>query len=216
MASSASTCVYDIFINHRGPDSKKTLATHMYDRLSKHDLRVFLDQRELQEGDPFPSQIEGAIRTASVHIAIFSPRYAESIWCLKELVLMLESNKTIIPVFYGVQPSELRWTQRETGLYDTVLRMFPWVRTMLCRTRDENGVYARSLSYLQEKKTIDSQTGQKKPRYDSNIIAKWREALSHVANISGFDRETYNGYDYELQLLLLVLALICCIYVIYD
>jgi len=39
-------------------------------------------------------------RTASIHIAIFSPRYAESTWCLNELVLMLESRSTIIPVFY--------------------------------------------------------------------------------------------------------------------
>ena len=54
------------------------------------------------------SQIKRAIATVSVHIAIFSPRFAESKWCLEELVLMLESGTTIIPVYYHVKPSDLR------------------------------------------------------------------------------------------------------------
>jgi len=63
-------------------------------------------------GESLSPQIEGAIRTASVHIAIFSPRYAESRWCLDELVLIRKSGATIILVFYDVKPYELRWTGR--------------------------------------------------------------------------------------------------------
>lgn len=152
-----------------------------------------MDKSELQEGENITPQIESAIRTARVHIAIFSPRYAESTWCLKELELMLESSATIIPVFYGVRPSELRWTQGETGLYARLLRMLPRVLCILSCTREENGAYARSLRTLEQKKTIDPQTGKKKPRYESNTIRKWRETLAQVADISGFDKETYNG-----------------------
>eukprot|EP00253_Pinus_taeda_P029137 PITA_29137 len=166
--------VFDIFINHRGPDCKKPFATDLYNRLCKHGLRPFLDIEELRVGDGLTCQIEGAIRTASVHIAIFSPRYAESVWCLKELVLMLKSKAPIIPVFYHVHPSELRWTQRETG------------------------VYARSLRELEEKKTIDNQTVQEKPRYDSLIMKEWKDALFNVADISGFDLESYNGDEQQL------------------
>eukprot|EP00253_Pinus_taeda_P003480 PITA_03480 len=197
--------VFDIFINHRGPDCKKPFATDLYNRLRKHGLRPFLDIEELREGDGLTCQIEGAIRTASVHIAIFSPRYAESVWCLKELVLMLKSKVPIIPVFYHVHPSELRWTQRETGLYARVSRMLPWFfrmlpccLRMLCSTRGENGVYARSLRELEEKKTIHRQTGKKEPRYDPNIIKEWRDALFNVADISGFDLESYNGDEQQL------------------
>lgn len=104
--------VYDVFINHRGPDCKKTLATDLYNRLRGYGLRVFLDQRELQEGDALDSQIKGAIERASVHLAIFSQNYAQSSWCLDELVLMFQSRATIIPVFYGsVKPSHLRWVK---------------------------------------------------------------------------------------------------------
>jgi hypothetical protein len=75
-------------------------------------LQPFLDREELQAGDYLTPQIEGAIRSASVHVTIFSPRYAESKWCMDELVLILKSGVTIIPVFYNVKPSELRWTGR--------------------------------------------------------------------------------------------------------
>eukprot|EP00253_Pinus_taeda_P018174 PITA_18174 len=108
MASSSHSHVYDIFINHRGPDVRNTVASHIYRRLKEFGLEVFLDVRELEGGENIFHQIEGAIRTASVHVAIFSPRYAESRWCLDELALMVESRNTIIPVFYGVQPAELR------------------------------------------------------------------------------------------------------------
>lgn len=110
---------YDVFINHRGPDVKKTLASHLYHGLVECGLRVFLDIEEMHEGDSLTSQIEGAIRTAFVHIAIFSGTYAKSRWCLDELVLMLESGRIIIPVFHNVKPSELTL---KNGKYDEHLR----------------------------------------------------------------------------------------------
>jgi hypothetical protein len=112
---------YDVFINHRGPDVRKTLASHLYHRFLAHGLRVFLDTEELQKGDKISGQIERAIRTASVHVGIFSSGYAESSWCLKELVLMLESRSSIIPVFYNVRPSELRCTEGGDGVYAQAL-----------------------------------------------------------------------------------------------
>eukprot|EP00253_Pinus_taeda_P001684 PITA_01684 len=163
--SSASTSqgntnsyVYQVFLNHRGPDVKEGLATDIYNGLKKLGLSVFLDQPELQRGEKLKPQIEEAIRTASVHVAIFSPTYAQSRWCLDELVQMLESGSTIIPVFYKVEPADLR------------------------HTRGGDGVYARHLSELEAKRTSDSQ----EPRYDPETIEKWRNALSAVADIVGF------------------------------
>jgi hypothetical protein len=118
MATSASTSgyannnySYDVCINHRGPDVKKTFASYLYRRLISYGLQVFLDCQELEEGQNFDTQIKGAIASASVHVCIFSPRYLESKWCLEELHLMLESKSPIIPVFYKVKPAALRWTQ---------------------------------------------------------------------------------------------------------
>ncbi|GLJ33703.1 hypothetical protein SUGI_0677560 [Cryptomeria japonica] len=107
---------YDVFINHRGPDVKTTLALQLYNSLQDLDAQAFLDSEEKEIGCSFPSTITTAIRSATVHIAIFSPKYAESAWCLEELVLMLQTTAMIIPVFYdGVQPSDLRHV--EAGKY---------------------------------------------------------------------------------------------------
>jgi len=117
---STSYAPYDVFINHRGPDVKKTLAGLLYRDLKSKGLQVFLDQPELEPGHIIRSQIEAAIQGASVHIAIFSENYAESNWCLDELVLMLDSKRTILPVFYKVKPSDLRWPDK--GAYADALR----------------------------------------------------------------------------------------------
>ncbi|GLJ06483.1 hypothetical protein SUGI_0040220 [Cryptomeria japonica] len=110
-----SSRLFDVFINHRGPDVKQTLALQLYNSLEQLGIRTFLDSQEKQLGDSFPSTIETAIRSASVHVAIFSKGYADSPWCLAELLLMLESEAKIIPVFYQVKPSDLRYI--ETGAY---------------------------------------------------------------------------------------------------
>jgi hypothetical protein len=164
---------YEVFINHRGPDVKNTFASHLYRRLLQRGLRVFLDKPELEEGLNFTLQIQRAIRTASVHVAIFSPRYAESKWCLDELLQMFESEASIIPVFYHVKPAQLRWTQ------------------------DKGGVYSEDLRKLEEKKTYDTQTHEEKPRHDPTTIQKWRGALSRVAEISGFELDANNTDEGE-------------------
>eukprot|EP01018_Ginkgo_biloba_P023532 Gb_26262 [translate_table: standard] len=112
---------YDVFINHRGKDVKKTLASILYYHLDVLNLRVFLDKEELQMGETLSHKIRDAIRSASVHIAIFSKNYAESQWCLDELCLMLESGAKIIPVFYDVKPNDLRWV--DAGAYADCLKV---------------------------------------------------------------------------------------------
>ncbi|XP_057813971.2 uncharacterized protein LOC131027886 [Cryptomeria japonica] len=111
---SESTRLFDVFINHRGPDVKDTLARQFYYSLKELGIRAFLDSEEKELGHSFPSTIANAIRSAAVHIAIFSKRYAQSPWCLAELVLMLESKAKIIPVFYQVEPWELRYIEKGT------------------------------------------------------------------------------------------------------
>ncbi|XP_059077147.1 probable disease resistance protein At1g61300 [Cryptomeria japonica] len=108
---------WGIFINHRGPDVKDTLARAIYYALQARGFRVFLDSEGLQLGDFFPAEVEEAMRSASLHLAIFSPTYAQSPWCLAELSFMLKSGKPIIPVFYCVRPTDLRWVAQGKGVY---------------------------------------------------------------------------------------------------
>jgi len=180
---------YDVFINHRGPDVKKTLASHLYHRLLAHGLRVFLDTEELQKGDTIAGQIQRAIQTASVHVAIFSPGYANSSWCLDELALMLQSRSSIIPVFYKVRPSELRWAEGGDGVYAKVLRVLEQLRGR----EGGDGVYVEALRRLEQRRRFDGQL-----QYNPDTIRKWRRALSTVANISGFELNACNDDEGQL------------------
>jgi hypothetical protein len=87
---------------------------------------------------------------------------------------MLESKAYIIPVFYNVKPAELRWTL------------------------GKDGVYAQALKKLENKRTYDPEAQEEKMRYDYNTIENWRNALSRVAEISGFELEACNGDEGEL------------------
>ncbi|XP_059070110.1 disease resistance protein Roq1-like isoform X1 [Cryptomeria japonica] len=108
----AASKLYDAFISHRGPDVKETFAKELYELLKDRGCRAFLDRRELQVGDSIPSAIHSAISSSVVQIAIFSKGYADSWWCLDELVLMLHqrdhNGSLFIPVFYDVKPCDLR------------------------------------------------------------------------------------------------------------
>jgi hypothetical protein len=106
---------YDVFLNHRGPDLKKTFVLDLYKALRQAGHEPFLDEKSLMKGHHAFKSIHEALSGVLVHIAIFSPRYAESKHCLNELCDMLASKKTLIPVFYNVEPENLRWPENEKG-----------------------------------------------------------------------------------------------------
>lgn len=136
-ATATSGIGIDVFISHRGTDVKKTFASHLYRRLLSYEVQTFLHNEELQNGQEIAFHVKDAIRTASVCVAIFSRGYAQSVYCLNELLEMLDSKAQIIPVFYGVIRSndllvtgvygqalsnlENMKTEEEKPLYDSIL-----------------------------------------------------------------------------------------------
>ncbi|CAM0906327.1 unnamed protein product [Alopecurus aequalis] len=98
---------YDVFINHRGVDTKRTVARLLYDRLAQDGIRGFLDNMSMRPGDRLEERISAGIRECSVAVAIFSPSYCDSEYCLRELAMLVESRKAIIPIFYNIKPSDL-------------------------------------------------------------------------------------------------------------
>lgn len=98
----------DVFLNHRGIDTKRTIVSLLYDHLSRLNLRPFLDNKNMKPGDKLFDKIDSAIQSCKVGVAVFSPRYCDSYFCLHELALFMESNKKVIPIFCDIKPSQLR------------------------------------------------------------------------------------------------------------
>ncbi|KAL2341930.1 hypothetical protein Fmac_009870 [Flemingia macrophylla] len=101
----SSAC--EVFINHRGIDTKRNVAGLLYDNLTRMRVRSFLDSMNMKPGDRLFDHIDRAILASKVGVAVFSPRYCDSYFCLHELALLMESNKRVVPIFFDVKPSQL-------------------------------------------------------------------------------------------------------------
>ncbi|PPD77058.1 hypothetical protein GOBAR_DD26015 [Gossypium barbadense] len=107
-AAAKTRPICDVFINHRGIDTKRTIAGLLHDHLFRLGLRPFLDSRNMKPGDRLFGKIKPAIGDCKLGVAIFSPNYCESYFCLQELALLMENKKRVIPIFCDVKPSQLQ------------------------------------------------------------------------------------------------------------
>ncbi|XP_057984815.1 disease resistance protein RUN1-like [Hevea brasiliensis] len=119
MASvAASSCKYDVFLSFRGEDTRKNFTSHLYAGLCQKGIITFKDDPELERGKIISQELLKAIQDSKISIVIFSRRYASSSWCLDELAQIFECMKTkgqmVMPVFYHVNPTEVR---KQTGEY---------------------------------------------------------------------------------------------------
>jgi hypothetical protein len=108
--SASSLKKFDVFISFHGKDTRRKFTSHLYDALTMK-VRTFIDD-ELEKGDDISSTLIKAIEEAYASLVIFSENYASSIWCLNELIKILECKKNqgqiVIPVFYEIDPSHVR------------------------------------------------------------------------------------------------------------
>ncbi|RVW86295.1 TMV resistance protein N [Vitis vinifera] len=109
---------YEVFISFRGEDTRKNFTDHLYTTLVANGIRTFRDDEELEKGGDIASDLLRAIEESKIFIIIFSTNYANSRWCLNELVKIFEcttqKQSTILPIFYHVNPSDVR---KQSGSY---------------------------------------------------------------------------------------------------
>ncbi|KAF5190519.1 Disease resistance protein (TIR-NBS class) [Thalictrum thalictroides] len=97
----------DVFINHRGIDTKRTVAGLLYDSLSRLNIQPFLDSETMKPGDKLFDKINAGIKDCKIGVAVLSPNYCDSYFCLHELALIMELKKKVIPIFCDIKPSDL-------------------------------------------------------------------------------------------------------------
>ncbi|KAJ8759521.1 hypothetical protein K2173_007138 [Erythroxylum novogranatense] len=102
---------HHVFISFRGEDTRHNFVCHLYDTLSRKGLKTFVDD-QLPRGKEINPVLLQAIQDSKVALIIFSENYASSSWCLDELLKIIECHEThnqiVIPVFYRVNPSDVR------------------------------------------------------------------------------------------------------------
>ncbi|XP_042492309.1 disease resistance protein Roq1-like [Macadamia integrifolia] len=90
----ARSSSYDVFISFRGEDNRNTFVGHLYRALKDCGIHAFVDSKDLWKGEDIEPALLRAIKGSKLSIAVFSERYAESNWCLRELSQMLECHRT--------------------------------------------------------------------------------------------------------------------------
>ncbi|KAL7217215.1 hypothetical protein ACSBR1_029014 [Camellia fascicularis] len=149
-SSSRSGYTYDVFLSFRGEDTRDNFVSHLHTSLVQKGIHTFKDDEKLERGKSISLELQKAIQESRFSIVVLSKNYASSRWCLDELVEILEcSNTTVYPIFYHVNPSDVR------------------------RQRGSFGGGFEELVSKQEVLGMEN-------------VQKWRNALEHVANLSGW------------------------------
>ncbi|KAF3784369.1 TMV resistance protein [Nymphaea thermarum] len=117
LSSSHGRFEYDVFMSFRGEDTRNNFAGLLRYRLDQQCRRTFFDEEDLHKGERIEEILE-AISRSKILVPIFSQRYAESNWCLREVAKMVKcccdvgQERLIIPIFFNVNPEEVR---RQSG-----------------------------------------------------------------------------------------------------
>ncbi|KAL8262615.1 hypothetical protein R6Q59_023964 [Mikania micrantha] len=157
-----SSSSYDVFLSFRGKDTRNGFTDHLYNALLDAGIITFLDDEEIETGEPLKPELENAIRSSRASIIIMSENYASSTWCLDELVLILHQNKIcnqiVIPIFYHVEPTHVRKQQNSFGE-----------------------------AMAEHKQKMEAETDAEKRSQFAQKMESWKMALREVADLKGED-----------------------------
>ncbi|MED6143193.1 hypothetical protein PIB30_004284 [Stylosanthes scabra] len=110
---------YDVFLSFRGLDTRLGFTGNLYNALHNKGIHTFFDGDMLQSGEEITPALLNAIQSSRIAIIVLSPKYADSSFCLKELVHILDcikgNSRLVLPVFYEVDPSDVRRLKNSFG-----------------------------------------------------------------------------------------------------
>ncbi|KHN43090.1 TMV resistance protein N [Glycine soja] len=118
-SSHAIITTYDVFVSFRGEDTRNNFTAFLFDALFENGIHAFKDDTHLQKGESIAPELLLAIQESRLFLVVFSKNYASSTWCLRELAHICNctieaSPSRVLPIFYDVDPSELR---KQSGYY---------------------------------------------------------------------------------------------------
>ena len=108
---------YDVFLSFRGEDTRNNFMGHLRDALRQKGFHTFFDDDKLERGKEITPELLKAIKDSDCCIAVLSENYASSSWCLTELSEVFKHMRTsgqVLPIFYHVDPSDVR---NQSGSY---------------------------------------------------------------------------------------------------
>jgi len=111
---------YDALLSFCGRDTLE-FTGNLHKALSDRGIRTFIDDDDLPEGQEIKSALLKAIRDSRTAIVVLSHNYVSSSSCLDQLETIVHCCTEgmlpyVLPVFYNVDPSEVRHGKALTKL----------------------------------------------------------------------------------------------------
>ncbi|KAM1151286.1 hypothetical protein EV1_033737 [Malus domestica] len=183
---------YDVFLSFRGEDTRRGFTDHLYKQLEARGIKTFRDEPEFERGTDINPKLLRAIDQSMSAIIVLSTNFASSSWCLRELthiVRCMKEKKRIFPIFYGVDPSDVR---HQRGRFGEAFAEHE------VNYREHVNEWRRSLKRVADLAGWDSRDC----RYDTELIQRivntlWEEVHPTLSMLDSSER--FVGIDSKLE-----------------
>ncbi|XP_021820412.1 TMV resistance protein N-like isoform X2 [Prunus avium] len=165
---------HDVFLSFRGVDTRNSFVSHLYHELQLRGIKTFKDDPKFERGTPISSGLFNAIQESRLAIIVLSPKYASSTWCLDELTRILQcmkSKSTVLPVFYHVDPSDVR---KQSGSFACA---FAEHEESFRKDREKVKSWRAALTEVADLSGFDSKNGCERKLIEN--IAEWVWEKAH-------------------------------------
>ncbi|XP_058731486.1 disease resistance protein RPV1-like [Vicia villosa] len=180
---------YDVFLSFRGEDTRDNFTSHLHAELCRQRIETFIDNR-LVRGEEISPALCKAIEESAIYVVILSKHYASSTWCLDELTKILECKekyeREVIPVFYRVDPSNVRHQKKSYA--DDFVKHLP--------LGDKVDAWKAALTQVAKLSGWDSQ----KIRPDSTLVEEIvKDILKKLSRCGLYNHEGKIGIDKHIE-----------------
>lgn len=112
---------YDVFVSFRGRVARRKFMSHLFHAFELAEIHCYHDVDWDQRGRIVESMLLDAIRGSRIALILFTTDYADSHWCLDEVVEIMRWNglyrdhgHMVVPNFFEVEPTDVR---RQSGVF---------------------------------------------------------------------------------------------------
>ncbi|KAM3215710.1 TMV resistance protein N [Capsicum annuum] len=189
---------YDVFLSFRGEDVRKTFVDHLYVALQQKGIHTFKDDEKLEKGKSIGPDLIRAIEESRIALIVFSKNYADSKWCLDEVVKIMEcknvKGQIVLPVFYDVDAMTVRKQKTSYGeAFSNHEARFKGSKVQKWRAALEE---AADLSGLDLSNTANAHEARFVKEIVEDIMAKLgsQRHASNVKNLVGMESQMQKVY----------------------